>query len=228
MIERAGREPVVAIDGPAGAGKSTVARLLAARLGYRLLDTGGMYRALAWSVAQAGIDPDDETAIERHLKSVTVNIEDDRFLVNGRDVTDEIRTPEIGALTSRITAYAPVREAITPLQRKLAAGGRVVLEGRDTGTVVCPDAEVKFFLDASIETRARRRQLELAAAGRTVPLDAVRTEIAVRDAQDRTRALAPLRKADDAIAVDTSDRTTEDVVASMLETVERIRCCTGS
>ena len=222
------RDPVVTIDGPAGAGKSTVARLLAARLGFRLLDTGGMYRAVAWSVAQAGIDPDDATAIAGHLKSVTVKVDGDRFLVNGRDVTTEIRTPEIGALTSRITAHAPVREAITPLQRKLASAGGVVLEGRDTGTVVCPDAEVKFFLDASIETRARRRQMELAAAGRTVPLEAVRAEITVRDAQDRTRALAPLKKADDAIEVDTSDRTTEEVVGSMLEVVEKVRCYTRS
>jgi cytidylate kinase len=219
---------VVTIDGPAGAGKSTVARMLAARLGFRLLDTGGMYRALAWSVAQAAIDPGDVAAIARHLKAVTVSVEGDRFLVNGRDVTSEIRSPEIGALTSLITALAPVRDAITPLQRRLASSGGVVLEGRDTGTVVCPDAEVKFFLDASIETRARRRQMELATAGRTVPLEAVRAEIAVRDAQDRTRALAPLKKADDAIEVDTSERTTEEVVGAMLEAVERIRCCTRS
>lgn len=219
---------MITIDGPAGAGKSTVARFLASRLGYRLVDTGGMYRAIAWSVAQAGIDPDDAAAIARHLATVTVKIDDDRFLVNGRDVSGEIRTPEIGALTSRITAHAPVRDKVTPLQRGLADAGGVVLEGRDTGTVVCPDADVKFFLDASIETRARRRQMELAAAGRTVPLDAVRAEIAVRDAQDRTRALAPLRKADDAIEVDTSDRTTDEVVAAMLETVEKHRCCTRS
>ena len=219
---------IVAIDGPAGAGKSTVARLLAARLGYRLLDTGGMYRALAWSVAQAGIRGDDEAAIARHLASVTVTVDDDRFIVNGRDVSAEIRTPEIGALTSVITALAPVRDKVTPLQRRLAERGGVVLEGRDTGTVVCPDADVKFFLDASIETRARRRQMELAAAGRTVPLEAVRAEITVRDAQDRTRALAPLCKADDAIEVDTSDRTTEEVVAAMLDAVERYRCCTRS
>jgi len=222
------RDPVVTIDGPAGAGKSTVARLLAARLGYRLLDTGGMYRAIAWSVAQTGIDPDDSAAIARHLKSVTVSLDGDRFLVNGRDVTSEIRSPEIGALTSRITAFASVRDAVTPLQRRLASAGGVVLEGRDTGTVVCPDAEVKFFLDASIETRARRRQMELAAAGRSVPLDAVRAEITVRDAQDRTRALAPLKKADDAIEVDTSARTTDEVVGAMLEAVERVRCCTRS
>ena len=228
MLERSGREPVVTIDGPAGAGKSTVARLLAARLGYRLLDTGGMYRALAWSVAQAGIPADDASAIARHLASVTVRVDGERFIVNGRDVSAEIRTPEIGALTSLITAFAAVRDKVTPLQRELAEGGGVVLEGRDTGTVVCPGADVKFFLDASLETRACRRQMELAAAGRSVPLEAVRAEITVRDAQDRTRAIAPLRKADDAIEVDTSHRTTEEVVAAMVDVVERHRCCTRS
>ena|SRR5947207_6179595 len=222
------RDPIITIDGPAGAGKSTVARLLATRLGYRLLDTGGMYRSIAWSVAQAGIDPDDAAALARHLETVTVRVDGDRFFVNGRDVSDEIRSPEIGALTSRITAFAPVRDKVTPLQRRLAGRGGVVLEGRDTGTVVCPDAEVKFFLDASIETRARRRQTELAEAGRPLPLDAVRDEIRVRDAQDRTRALSPLRKAEDAIEVDTSERTTDEVVAGMLDVVERHRCCTRS
>ena len=227
MMERT-REPIITIDGPAGAGKSTVARLLASRLGYRLLDTGGMYRAIAWSVRQAGLAADDVAGIAAHLASIELEVDDERFLVNGRDVTGEIRTPEIGALTSQITALGPVRDKVTPLQRLLAAAGGVVLEGRDTGTVVCPDAEVKFFLDASIETRARRRQAELAAMGRTVPLDAVRTEIAVRDAQDRTRALAPLRKADDAIAVDTSGRSADEVVSIMLDAVERHRCCTRS
>lgn len=222
------REPVITIDGPAGAGKSTIARLLAARLGYRLLDTGAMYRAVAWSVAQAGLDPADERAIARHLDGVAIVVEGERVFVNGRDVTALIRTPEIGALTSRITAYASVRDAVTPLQRTLAARGGVVLEGRDTGTVVCPDAEVKFFLDASIETRARRRQAELAAAGRTLPLEDVREEIAVRDLQDTTRALAPLRRADDAIDVDTSERSTDEVLAVMVEAVERHRCCTRS
>ena len=160
-----GREPVIAIDGPAGAGKSTAARLLARRLGYRFLDTGSMYRAVAWSVARAGIPPVDGPALRRHLATVRVAVDGERVRVDGRDVTDAIRTPEISALTSQLTALAPVREKLTPLQRDLAAPGGAVLEGRDTGTVVCPDAEVKFYLDASLDTRARRRQAELAGRG---------------------------------------------------------------
>ena len=159
---------MIAIDGPAAAGKSTAARQLAQRLGYRLLDTGSMYRALAWSVAQAGIPPVDGAALRRHLSAVRLGVDGERVSVNGRDVTDAIRTPEISALTSRLTALAPVREKVTPLQRELAAEGGAVLEGRDTGTVVCPDAEIKFYLDASLDTRAQpslfnevSRELEL-------------------------------------------------------------------
>src|SRR5262245_16043916 len=128
------REFVVTIDGPAGAGKGTVARALAERLGYRLLDTGAMYRALAWSVARAGIDLDDGVGLARHLPGVHVELREERVLVDGRDVTDEIRTPEISALTSRLSALGSVRDKLTPMQRALAAPGGVVLEGRDTGT----------------------------------------------------------------------------------------------
>ena len=223
-----GREPIVAIDGPAGAGKGTVARRLAERLGYRLLDTGSMYRALAWSVAAAGLAPEDTLRLRAHLSAIRVSLRDDRVFVDGRDVTDEIRTPEIGALTSRLTTLAPVRDKITPLQREMAALGGVVLEGRDTGTVVCPDADVKFYLDASLETRARRRQAEYAERGVRMDLDAVRDEIEARDWQDTTRALAPLRKADDAIVVDTTVMTVEQVVATMQAEVERRRCSTRS
>jgi cytidylate kinase len=218
---------VIAIDGPAGAGKSTVARLLARQLGYRFLDTGSMYRAVAWSVAQAGIPAVDGPALRRHLAAVRVAVDGERVSVDGRDVTDAIRTQEIGALTSHLTTLAPVREAVTPLQRELAAPGGTVLEGRDTGTVVCPDAEVKFYLDASLETRARRRHAELARRGIARPLDEVCAELQVRDARDTERALAPLRRAPDAIAVDTSRLTVEQVVAAMQRAVEERRaCCT--
>lgn len=221
------RPAVITIDGPAGAGKSTAARALAARLGYRLVDTGAMYRALAWSVARAGLPVDDTPALRRHLATVEVALDGDRVLVDGRDVSGEIRTQAIGDLTSRLTVLAPVRDRVTPLQRQMAAGGGVVLEGRDTGTVVCPDAEVKFYLEASTEARARRRHAELRARGVGMDLAAVREEIVTRDRQDTTRALAPLRKAPDAITVDTTDLDVGQMVEAMVKAIES-QCCTRS
>lgn len=218
---------VVAIDGPAGAGKSTVARAVARRLGFRLVDTGAMYRALAWSVDRAGLPAEDGTALRRHLAALEVTLDGDAVYVDGRDVSGEIRTPAISELTSRLTTLAPVRDKVTPLQRRLAAGGGVVLEGRDTGTVVCPDADVKFFLDASVEERARRRQAELRERGVDVDLQAVQADIQARDVQDTTRALAPLRKAADAIVIDTTGLTLEQVIEHLLGEIKR-RCSTRS
>ena len=218
-----GREPVIAIDGPAGAGKGTVARRLAARLGYRLLDTGAMYRALAWSVARAGLAAEDTPALRKHVERVHIDFDGDRVVVDERDVTDEIRTPEIAALTSRLSTFGIVRDKLTPVQRRMASTGGVVLEGRDTGTVVAPDAEVKFYLDASLEERARRRQAELRARGVEVDAETARRDIAARDAQDSSRALAPLRKAPDAIEVDTTGLTVDQVVSVLADMVERKR-----
>ena len=222
------REPVITIDGPAGAGKSTAARELARRLGYRLLVTAAMYRALAWAVREAGIPAEDGPALRALLERTTVELRDDRVLVNGRDVTGEIRTPAIGELTSLLTMLRPVRDKLTPVQRALAARGGVVLEGRDTGSVVCPDAEVKFYLDADLDARARRRQEEMAERGERLDLVAVREDVARRDRQDMGRAIAPLVCPADAVVVDTTGLGEDVVVERLLEAVERARCSTRS
>jgi CMP/dCMP kinase len=222
------REPVITIDGPAGAGKSTAARALARRLGFRLLDTGAMYRALAWAVREAGLAPEDTPALRAVLDATTVALEGDRVLVNGRDVTGEIRSPVIGELTSVLTMLRAVREKMTPIQRALAADGGVVLEGRDTGSVVCPDADVKFYLDATLEARARRRREELAERGVALDLDLVREEVARRDRQDMDRAIAPLVRPVDAVLVDTTGLDEAEVLERLMDAVERARCSTRS
>jgi cytidylate kinase len=210
---------VVAIDGPSGAGKSTVAHLLAERLGYLQIDTGAMYRAVAYLLHTNGIDPDDLAAVERFCSTVEILLESEngcqRVFANGQDVTALIRTPEMSLLTSRISALRPVREAMMQAQRRMGARGGVVLEGRDIGTVVFPDADVKFFLSASAEERGRRRYLELAAKGEQVTLEETVQAVVSRDLQDSGRDLAPLRMAGDAIAIDSSGRTIDDVLESM-------------
>lgn len=226
------RDPVITIDGPAGAGKSTTAREVARRLGFRLVDTGALYRALAWALMQAGVSPEDEQGVGALLARTTVELADTgadgRVLVNGRDVTAEIRTPEIALTTSRLTALRAVRDKLTPFQRGLAAAGGVVLEGRDTGSVVCPDAEVKVYLDADLAERARRRRDELAARGLPADYESVKAEVALRDRQDMERELAPLRKPPGAVTVDSTALSPEAVVLRILDAVEQARCCTRS
>lgn len=219
---------MITIDGPAGAGKSTVAHELARRLGYRLIDTGALYRGVAWRVREAEVDPADEQALRGLLAEMTVDLRDGAVLVDGRDVTGEIRAPEIGELASRISTLAAVREKVTPIQRQLAAAGGVVLEGRDTGSVVCPDAEVKFYLDASEDVRAIRRQRELEERGVSADPGAVRSEIRRRDRQDRERDLAPLVVPRGAAVIDATGRSVEEVVRLMAEEVARHACCTRS
>ena len=226
-MKRGERDPVITIDGPAGAGKTTVARELARRLGYRLVDTGAMYRALAWSVRQQGLAAEDTPELRRHLDAVAIELRGDRVFADGHEVTDEIRSRDISDLTSRLSMLGPVREKIVPVQRRMAAAGGVILEGRDTGTVVWPDAEVKFYLDATLEERARRRHAELRARGVEVDFAVVHDEIGARDRQDTTRALAPLTPAADAVYVSTTALTVEQVVDRMAREIEQ-RCCTRS
>src|SRR5262245_28685562 len=167
------KNPVITIDGPAGAGKSTAARKLAERLGYTLIPTGAMYRALALSIMRSGVPARESAELSAHLAALSVTVAAGHVHLNGEDVTEAIRSREVAQVTSEVTRLASVRDKVTPLQRQLAAEGGVVLEGRDTGTVVCRDAEVKFYVTASLEARARRRQAELAAAGTSAPLDAI-------------------------------------------------------
>ena len=222
------RQPVVTIDGPAAAGKSTAAREVARRLGFTLIDTGALYRALAWAVKEAGVAADDAPAVGKVLEKTTVDFEGGRVIVNGRDITAQLRTPELGMLTSRLTRLQVVRDKLTPLQRRLARAGGVVLEGRDTGSVVCPKAEVKFYLDADLDERARRRREELAATGLPADYETVKAEVMQRDRQDMERDLAPLVRPEGALVLDSTALSPEAVVERMLDAVEQARCCTRS
>jgi cytidylate kinase len=207
---------IVAIDGPSGAGKSTITRLLSQRLGYLYIDTGAMYRAVALAAKRAGIDTDDEDALARLCREVKIAlVRTDgccRVLLNGEDVSDAIRTPEISLLTSKVSAQKVVREMLVRLQRELGRDGGVVLEGRDIGTVVFPDADLKFYLSASAEERGKRRYLELKAKGEDVSLERTVTEVVQRDEQDARREHSPLRRADDAIDVDSTGLSIEEVL----------------
>jgi CMP/dCMP kinase len=214
--------PIVAIDGPAGAGKSTVARHLARRLGFSMVDTGAIYRAVALAASRAGIAWDDDAALGALLdppeKLGLSFAEGDRVLLHGDDVTQAIRTPEISRGASVVSARPIVRQRLLGLQRELGRAARMgaVLEGRDVGTVVFPDADVKFFLTASDETRAQRRHAELAEKGLSVPLDEVLAGQRQRDRDDTERAIAPLRPAPDAVVVDTTDDDFDTVVERCL------------
>ncbi len=203
---------IVTIDGPAGAGKSTVARGLAKRLGFEFLDTGAMYRAVAWAGKQAGIDLHDEMQMAALLTSFQLQMPAGRVIINGQDATDFIRTPEITAL-SRPVADSPVaRRFLSQLQRQIAADRNLVTDGRDQGTVVFADAECKFFLIAEPVERARRRHGDLLARGQTVTLEEVLGSQRERDARDAARDIAPMKPAEDAITVDTSALTIAEVV----------------
>ncbi|HVJ91243.1 MAG TPA: (d)CMP kinase [Labilithrix sp.] len=229
MSER--KRPIVAIDGPAGAGKSTVARRLAEALGYVLVDTGAMYRAVALAAARAGVAWNDAERVAGMARGIvaahSLSFERDeelgvRVKLAGEDISEAIRTPEIAQGASTVSAHSEVRGALLDLQRQAGEGGGVVLEGRDIGPVVFPNAEVKFFLTASPEVRARRRHEELIAKGQNVTFDATLAEVKERDARDEGRAVAPLRRAEAAVLVDSTPMTVDETVAFMLSRVRQI------
>jgi cytidylate kinase len=220
--------PVIAIDGPAGAGKSTVARRVAEALGFVLVDTGALYRSIALAAQRAAVEWSDGQALGELARAVVLRGDmafvagpdgRGRVLLAGEDVSVAIRTPEIGLGASQVSAHPEVRAALLDLQRQAGKDGGVVLEGRDIGTVVFPDAEAKFFLTARPEVRAKRRYDELVAKGENVTFDATLAEVKRRDEADSTRAHAPLRRADDAILVDSSDLTTDEAVALIVQSV---------
>lgn len=215
---------VVAIDGPAGSGKSTLGLMLARRLGYLYFDSGVLYRALTWLALRKGVSPHCADHLARLAREMEIDIlpatlEDGRactVVVEGEDVTWALREAAVDANVSVVSAHPAVRQALLARQRAIAAKGSVVMVGRDIGTIVAPGADLKFFLEASLEVRARRRLRDLVARGRTdVSLDEVKAEIEERDRIDATRATAPLAKADDAVTIDNGDRPPEEVVAEM-------------
>jgi pantoate ligase / CMP/dCMP kinase len=218
------KSPIIAIDGPSGAGKGTVARRVAARLGYRHVDTGAMYRAVAWKALRSSVDPRDEAGVAAIAESAAFDLEGGRVRIDGDDVSRAIRTPEIDAAAAAVARHPSVRRALVARQRRLGEGGGVVMEGRDIGTAVFPDADVKVYLDASPEERARRRAADPAhSSSQGAGLTEVATALAARDRSDSTRAASPLAVASDAIVIDTTGVDIDDVVERVM-TIVNAKC----
>ena len=217
----------IAIDGPAGAGKSTIAKTIAKKLEFIYVDTGAMYRAMALYFIRNGIDPLDENAINAACADVHVGIAYEngaqQVLLNGENVTGLIRTEEVGNMASKTSAYPTVRDTLLDLQRDLAKKADILMDGRDIGTNVLPDADLKIYLTASSEIRARRRYNELIEKGEKADLAQIEKDIIIRDKQDMERKIAPLKKAEDAVLVDSSDMTIEEVVECILEEFEKVK-----
>lgn len=210
----------IAIDGPAGAGKSTIAKMAASRLGFVYVDTGAMYRSMALYFLRQGVDPGDESAIAAACKDVDVTIRhengEQQVILNGENVSGLIRTEEVGKMASAISVYVPVREKLVLLQKQLAAKTNVIMDGRDIGTCVLPDAPVKIYLTASVEVRAKRRYNELVEKGGACDIREIEADIEKRDYQDMHREHSPLKRAEDAVLLDSSHMTIEQVVDAIL------------
>jgi CMP/dCMP kinase len=215
------RALIIAIDGPSGAGKGTVARAVAARLGYRHVDSGAMYRAIGWQAVQACVPLDDEPGVARLADAARIEIVADAVRIDGRDITRAIRTPDIDRAAAGVARLPRVRAALVARQRELGADGGIVMEGRDIGTVVFPGADVKIYLDAAPEERARRRALDPAHSGGPTAVAEVATALTARDELDRTRAASPLYAAEDAVVIDTTGKPVAEVVEEVLRVVGR-------
>jgi cytidylate kinase len=212
---------IVTIDGPAASGKGTVAKGLAGRLGFAYLDTGAMYRAVALAATRAGVSCDDAAGVAAILPTIHIEMPPDRVLLNDEDVTEVIRTPEVSQGASKVAAIPAVRAFLVPQQRRIGEGRDIVCEGRDQGTVVFPDAPVKFYVTADVRVRAERRYKELVERGVETTLEREVAELTERDRRDSSRADGPLRQPDDAIVIDTSGRTVESVLDEMEEVIQK-------
>ncbi len=213
---------LITIDGPAGSGKTTVSRLLAKQLNYQYVDTGALYRCIAFEVNKAGISPTDNRQIHVFCQNLSIEFRNingkSRIISNGIDLSDEIRTPEVTILASAVSAMPAVRQHLLDIQRKMGKKKSVVFEGRDMGTVVFPEADVKFYLDAAIDARAQRRHKEMVSQ-HSQTLEAVQKDMKTRDHNDSNRALSPLKPAVDAVIIDTTHLSVEEVVQVMLDTI---------